>query len=100
MPGPRWRDGLRSGLQEGLDGAALVHRLVALGDLVQGQGEVEDLARVDAAGQGPVDQVGQVAAYGGGAAAQADLGEEQLLALDRNVVRDADEADVAAGAGG
>src|SRR4051794_27903252 len=89
-----------SGREEALDGAAFVHRLVALGDLVQGQGEVEDLAGIDPAGQDAVDQVGQVAAYGGGAAAQADVGEEQLLAVDLHLVRDADEADVAAGPGG
>lgn len=72
---------------------------IAFGDLLQGQGEVEDLARVDPAREDQVDQVGQVAAYGGGAAAQADVGEEQLLAVDRHVAGDADEADVAAGAG-
>src|SRR5689334_2663597 len=40
---------VRSGLEEGLDRAALVHGLVALGGLVQWQGEVEDLAGVDGA---------------------------------------------------
>ncbi|GAA2568447.1 hypothetical protein GCM10010398_67780 [Streptomyces fimbriatus] len=82
------------------DGAALVHRPVALGDLVQGEGEgegeVEDLARVDPALEDAADQVGQVAAYGGGAAAQADVGEEQLLPVVGDLVRDADEADVPA----
>src|SRR5258705_11797633 len=38
-----------SGLQQGLDGAALVHRLIALGDLGERHGEVEHLAWVDLA---------------------------------------------------
>lgn len=45
-----------SGLEEGFDGAALVHRPVPLGDLFQGQGEVEDLARLDPAGEDPVER--------------------------------------------
>src|SRR6478752_1936130 len=93
-----WRGG--SGGEQGLDRAALVHGLVSLGDLVQGQGEVEDLARVDPARKDAVDQVGQVAAYGGRAAAQADVGEEQLLPVDGDLVGDTDEADVATGSGG
>src|SRR4051812_13630519 len=64
------RTRLRSGGEQGLDGAPLVHGPVALGDLLQGQGEVEDLAGLDAAGEDPVDQVGQEAAHGRGAAAQ------------------------------
>ncbi len=36
-----------SGQQEHLDGMALVHGLVAFGDLVEGEREVEDLARID-----------------------------------------------------
>src|SRR5690242_6666052 len=55
--------GDESGGEQGLDRAALVHGPVALGDLVQGQVEIEDQARVDVAGQDPVDQVGQVAAH-------------------------------------
>ena len=42
--------GCRSDGEEGLDGAAFVHGPVALGDLVEREGEVEDLAGVDGAG--------------------------------------------------
>ncbi len=65
---------------------------VALGDLVQGQGEVEHPARLNPAGQDAVDQVGQEAADGCRTAAQADLGEEQLASVDGHLVRDADVA--------
>jgi predicted dehydrogenase len=66
---PLWREPqgggpglLSSGAQQRLDGAAFVHGPVALGGLLQGQRQVEDLARVDPAGQHAVDQVGQVGA--------------------------------------
>lgn len=45
--------------EEHLGGAALVHGLVALCRLLQGQGEVEDLAGVDRAVPDELDQVGQ-----------------------------------------
>src|SRR5205807_3386688 len=82
-----------SGAQQGFDGAAFVHRAVALGGLVQGQGEVEDPARVDLAVPDQIDQFGQEAADRGGAAVQVDVGEEQLLAGQLDVVGDADVAD-------
>ena len=44
-------------------------------------------------------EVGQVLPDGGGAAVDVDAGHEELVAGDRDVVGDADEADVAAGAG-
>src|SRR2546430_11519353 len=44
------------GAQQGLDGASLVHRLVALGDLVERQCEVEHLAGVDLAVAHEVDE--------------------------------------------
>src|SRR5437867_7452251 len=44
-----------SGPEQGLDGAALVHGAVALGDLVEGQDEVEDLAGIDVAVPDEVD---------------------------------------------
>src|SRR4051795_3714229 len=96
LPSP----GLTSRTQQRLDGAALVHGLVAFGDLFQGQGEVEDLARVDTAVDDALDEVGKVGPHGGGTTTQPDVGEEELLAVDPHVVRHADEADVAAGAGG
>src|SRR3954471_24512733 len=90
----------RSDGEQGLDRAALVHRPVALGGLVQRQGEVEDAAGVDGAVADELDQVGQEAADRGGTAVQVHLGEDQLVAGQRDVVGDADVADVPAGAGG
>lgn len=89
-----------SGAEQRLDGATFVHGPVALGHLVEGKGQVEDLAGVDAAVEYPVDQVGQVGAHRGRATTQADVGEEQLGAVELHAVRDADEPEVAAGAGG
>ena len=42
-----------------------------------------------------LDQLGQVTANRGGSAVQADVGEEQLLAIELDAVRDADVADAA-----
>src|SRR5215207_2729764 len=96
--GVDWTTRLR--VQENLDGAALVHCLVAFGRLVERQSEVEDLARVDLPVPDQLDQLGQEAAHGGGAAVQVHVGEEQLHAGQGDVVRDADVAEVPAGAGG
>src|SRR3954452_1024469 len=96
-------DGMCAGwsrAQEDLDDAPLVHRGVAGGGLGQGQLEVEDLAGVDLAGPDAVDEVGQEPSYGGGAAVEVDLGEEQLVAGELDVVGDADVPDVAARAAG
>src|SRR5204863_3029599 len=86
--------------QERLDRAALIHRAVTLGDLVERQGEIEDLAGVDLAVAHQVDQLGQEAAYGGGTAVQVDMGEEQLLTLELNPMRDSNIAYVASRARG
>src|SRR3954447_4178041 len=86
--------------QQGLDGAALVHRLVALSGLLQREAEVEDLARVDGPAGDQLDQLGQEAAHRGGAAVQVHSGEEQLVTGQGHVVGDPDVADVPTGAGG
>src|SRR5256885_17196650 len=78
--------------QERLDRAALIHRAVTLGDLLERQGEIEDLAGVDLAVAHQVDQLGQEAAYRGGTAVQVDMGEEQLLTLELNPMRDSNIA--------
>src|SRR5689334_15271835 len=88
-----------SGSQEDFDGVAFVHRVVALGGPVDWQGKVEDLAGVDRAVPAELDQVGQEPAYRGRAAVH-EIGEERVWAGDRDVVTDADEAHVPAGAGG
>ncbi len=68
--------------------------------MVEWKGEVEDLARIDFAFPDQLDQVGQEPPDWSGAAVQMDAGEEQVDARDRDVVVDADEAHVAAGASG
>ena len=83
--------------EEGLDGASFVHRPVAVGDLVERECEVEDLAGVDGAVRDQVDELGQESAHGGGAAVEVGVAEEQLIAGEV-AVGDADVADVAAGA--
>src|SRR5919202_3716475 len=50
--------------EQDLGGAALVHRLVALGGLLEGEDEVEDLAGVDLPVPDELDQVRQEAAHG------------------------------------
>ena len=91
-----WRILSRSRAQQGLDGAAFVHRAVALGGPDQRQLEVEHLARIDLLADDEVDQFGQEAAHRGGAAVQVDAGEEQLLAGQLHVVGDTDVANVPA----
>src|SRR5438105_1856914 len=86
--------------EQRLDGAAFVHGAVALGDLVEREGEVEHLAGVDLTAPDEVDQLGKEAADGCGTAVQVDVGEEQLVAGEVHVVTDADVADVPAGPGG
>src|SRR6266705_2081547 len=65
----------RLGPEQRLDGAAFVHGAVALRDLVEGQGQVEDLAGIDVAVPDEVGQLGQEAAHRRGTAVQVDLGE-------------------------
>src|SRR3954470_11544150 len=91
--------GGRSGAEQCLDGAAFVHGAVALGGVVEGEGEVEDLARLDGAVRDELDELGQETADGGGAAVEVGCGEEQLVAGKLHIVGDADVADVSAGAG-
>src|SRR5215470_5355641 len=88
------------GAEQGLDGTALVHRAIALGGLVEWQGQVEDLPGVDGPVADQLDELGQEPAHRGGAAVEVDMGEEQLLAGQFDVVGDADIAHVPAGAGG
>ncbi len=44
------------GLKDGLDSAALVHRAVALSNLIQGECKVEDLAGMDLFSADQIDQ--------------------------------------------
>src|SRR3954470_24524878 len=77
--------------------SSLVHRLVALGCLLERERQVEDLAGVDLAVQDELDQLRQEATNGGWAAKQVHLGEEELEAVNRDAVADTDEADVSSG---
>src|SRR6266511_4812265 len=85
-----------SGPEQRLDRAAFVHGAVPLGDLLERQGEVEDLARVDLAVPDEVDQLGQEATHRRGTAVQVDMGEEHLFAGELDVMEDADVAYVPA----
>ena len=63
---------------------SFVHGPVAVGGVVEGQGEVEDLAWVDGAVGDQVDELGQEAAHGGGAAVEVGVAEEQLVSPGRS----------------
>src|SRR4051795_8887978 len=69
-----------SGTQQRLDGAALVHRSVALGGVVERQGEVEDLPGVDLVVADELDELRQEPSYGCRSTVQVHAGEEQLVA--------------------
>src|SRR5204862_3619066 len=90
----------RSGAQERLDRAPFVHRFVALCGVAERELEVEDFSWVDLPVPDQVDQLGQEAPYRGWAAVEVGEAPEQFHAGNGDVVRDADEADVPAGAGG
>src|SRR5437764_10865603 len=88
-----------SGTQERFNRAALVHGTVTLSDLIEGQYEVENLPRIDLPLQDKLNQLGQEPADGGRTAVQMDVGEEKLLAIQFNPMRNADVAHRSAGAG-
>src|SRR5438132_1653629 len=66
--------------QQRFDGAAFVHGAVALGRLVEREGEVEDLSRVDRASPDEVGQVGEEPPHWRGSAVEVGVAEEQLVA--------------------
>jgi hypothetical protein len=72
--------------EEYLDRLPPVHGLVAGEGLVEGEFEVEDLARVDLAVPDQLDELGQEAAHRGGAAVQVHVREEQFLARQLDVM--------------
>ena len=77
---------LRSDAQHGLDGAALVHRAIALGDIGERQRQIEDLARIDPALRHQIHEVWKEAAHGSGTAHEAALREEKLRTVQLNAV--------------
>src|SRR5436190_832513 len=82
--------------QERFDRPALVHGAVALGDLLQGQLQVKDLAGVDLTVPNQVYQFRQEAAHRGRATMQMDFGVEQLPGGQFYAVEDPDKADMTA----
>jgi hypothetical protein len=78
-------------LQQRLDRAALIHRAISFGHLVERQGQVEDLAGVDLPLPYKIDRVGQKAADRGRSPVQVDvgIGEEQVLAVQNDAMRNA-----------
>src|SRR5215218_10396146 len=83
--------------QQHFGGLAGVHGAVSVGGVVEGKFEVEHLAGVDGSVPDAVHQIRQEPAYRGGPAVQVDMGREQLLAVEGDVVGDTDVADMAAG---
>ena len=86
--------------QQRLDRAALIHCAVGFRYLVERQGHIEDLAGVDLPVPHQLDQLGQVASHGSRTTMEVDMGEEQLLAVKLDPVRDTDVAHVSATASG
>src|SRR3954454_24031221 len=76
--------------QQRLDRLALVHGAVALGGLLQRQVEGEDLAGFDLPIPDERDQLGQEAPHRGGPAVYVREAPEQVHAVQRDAVRDAD----------
>src|SRR5258708_17910214 len=68
---------LRLGLKDGFDSAALVHRAVALSNLIQGEGKVEDFARMDVFSPDHIDYLPMEAADWCGASMKLHVRSEQ-----------------------
>src|SRR3954469_23472112 len=79
--------------QQRFDRAALVHRAIPLGDVLERQRQVEHFARVDLAVEDQGDQFRKIAAHGCGATEKTDVPEEQVCTIERDAVRHADVAD-------
>ena len=81
---------ISSRMQKRFDGAALVHRLVTFGDLIERELQIKNLAGIDLAGRGPDRSV----AAGTGAPAQVRHAmaccEKTGLAVEFNAMRHAD----------
>src|SRR5215203_4444043 len=90
----------RLGAQQHLDCTTVIHRLIALGHLVERQLQVEHLARVDLPVPDQLDELRQEAAYRCRSTMEMDVTEEELVSWHPDVVGDTDVADVATGASG
>jgi hypothetical protein len=81
-------------LQDGLDRATLVHGAVTFRNLIQREGKVEDLARVNHFRPYQIDRLREKAADWCGGAVKVNVREEQLLTIEFYIVRNADIAEV------
>src|SRR3954462_5198165 len=79
--------------QQRFDRATLVHRAIALGDLIERQHEIEHSSRVDFPREDQIDQLRQITTNGRRTAEQTDVPEEEIRAVERDAVRHADVAD-------
>src|SRR3982750_1647536 len=79
--------------QQRFDRATLVHRAIALGDLLERQRQVEHFARVDLPGEDQIDHLRQIPTDGRRTAEQTDVPEEEIRPVERDTVRHADVAD-------
>src|SRR4051794_36595077 len=79
--------------QQRLDRATLVHRAIAVADLIERQHEIEYFSRVDLPGEDQIDQLRQIPTNGRRTAEQTDVPEEEIRTIERDAVRDADVAD-------
>src|SRR4051794_1956210 len=74
--------------QQRFDRAALVHRAIAVGDLIERQCQIEHCAWVDLPVEDEGDQFRKIAAHGCRATEKTDVPEEQVGTLKRDAVRD------------
>src|SRR4051812_15355497 len=88
--------GFGSDGEQDLGGASFVHGPVALGGLVEGQGEVEHDAGVDGAVPDQLDEPGEEPAHRCGPAVEVHGGEEEVATGELDVVGHADVADMTA----
>src|SRR6185369_10660798 len=87
-------------MQKRLDGASLVHGPIAFSHLIEGQSQIENLAGIDLAVQHQIDQFRQVATNWSRSTVKMNMRVEQLLAIERDIMRNAYIAHVTAGARG
>src|SRR4051812_25253572 len=95
-----WVSSFRSRAKQCFDCSALVHRAVTIGDLLEGQRQVEHLAGIDLPAPDQIDQLRQESANRGGAAMQVNRSEEQLIARQLHIMEDPDVPYMPAGARG
>src|ERR1700704_4593513 len=95
MSGFHWRP---SELDHHLDGFAVIHRAVAIGNTVDVRDAIEDEARLDSAFQHAGHELVHVGANRRRTAGDCDVAVERRLRIrDRGLLRNADAADGAAG---